>query len=262
MIRSLWTAASGMQAQSLNIDVISNNLANVNTSGFKRSKAEFQDLFYDTLRSAGVASSEGTQVPVGIQLGHGTRASAVNKIFSQGNMQRTQNDLDLALEGKGFFQVLQLNGEIAYTRSGAFKLDEEGRMVTADGFFLEPEISIPTDAVSMFIDLDGTVSVLLTGESQPTEIGTIELARLTNPAGLQNVGRNLYRPTQASGEAVTGTAGEDGLGIISQGYLEMSNVSVVDEMVNMITAQRAYELNSKAVQAADEMLQMANNVKR
>ena len=262
MIRSLWTAASGMQAQSLNIDVISNNLANVNTSGFKRGKAEFQDLFYDTLRSAGVASSEGTQVPVGIQLGHGTRASAVNKIFSQGNMQRTQNDLDLALEGKGFFQVLQLNGEIAYTRSGAFKLDEEGRMVTADGFFLEPEISIPTDAVSMFIDLDGTVSVLLTGESQPTEIGTIELARFINPAGLQNVGRNLYRPTQASGGAVTGTAGEDGLGIISQGYLEMSNVSVVDEMVNMITAQRAYELNSKAVQAADEMLQMANNVKR
>jgi len=262
MIRSLWTAASGMQAQSLNIDVISNNLANVNTSGFKRSKAEFQDLFYDTLRSAGVASSEGTQVPVGIQLGHGTRASAVNKIFSQGNMQRTQNNLDLALEGKGFFQIIQLNGQIAYTRAGAFKLDDEGRMVTADGFFLEPEISIPSDSISIFIELDGSVSVLQAGETEPTEIGTIELARFINPSGLQSVGRNLYLPTQASGEAVTGTAGQDGLGIISQGYLEMSNVSVVDEMVNMITAQRAYELNSKAVQAADEMLQMANNVKR
>ena len=262
MIRSLWTAASGMQAQSLNVDVISNNLANVNTNGFKRSKAEFQDLFYDTLRSAGVASSEGTQVPVGIQLGHGTRASAVAKIFSQGNMQHTQNNLDLALEGKGFFQVLQLNGEIAYTRDGGFKLDEEGRLVTADGFFLEPEIAVPTDSVSIFIEIDGTVSVLQVGESEPTEIGTIELARFINPSGLLSIGRNLYLPTQASGEAVTGTAGEDGLGTISQGYLEMSNVSVVDEMVNMITAQRAYELNSKAVQAADEMLQMANNVKR
>ena len=262
MIRSLWTAASGMQAQSLNIDVISNNLANVNTSGFKRGKAEFQDLFYDSLRSAGVASSEGTQVPVGIQLGHGTRTSAVNKIFSQGNMQQTKNTLDLALEGKGFFQILQLNGEIAYTRAGAFKLDEDGRMVTADGFFLEPEISVPADSVSISIELDGTVSVLLAGETEPTEIGTIELARFINPSGLQSIGRNLYRPTEASGEAVTGTAGEDGLGTISQGYLEMSNVSVVDEMVSMITAQRAYELNSKAIQAADEMLQMANNVKR
>ena len=262
MIRSLWTAASGMQAQSLNIDVISNNLANVNTSGFKRGKAEFQDLFYDSLRSAGVASSEGTQVPVGIQLGHGTRTSAVNKIFSQGNMQQTKNTLDLALEGKGFFQILQLNGEIAYTRAGAFKLDEDGRLVTADGFFLEPEISIPTDSVSISIELDGTVSVLQAGETEPTEIGTIELARFINPSGLNSIGRNLYQPTEASGEAVIGTAGEDGLGTISQGYLEMSNVSVVDEMVSMITAQRAYELNSKAIQAADEMLQMANNVKR
>jgi len=262
MIRSLWTAASGMQAQSLNIDVISNNLANVNTSGFKRGKAEFQDLFYDSLRSAGVASSEGTQVPVGIQLGHGTRTSAVNKIFSQGNMQQTKNTLDLALEGKGFFQILQLNGEIAYTRAGAFKLDEDGRLVTADGFFLEPEISIPTDSVSISIELDGTVSVLQAGETEPTEIGTIELARFINPSGLKSIGRNLYQPTEASGEAVIGTAGEDGLGTISQGYLEMSNVSVVDEMVSMITAQRAYELNSKAIQAADEMLQMANNVKR
>jgi flagellar basal-body rod protein FlgG len=262
MIRSLWTAASGMQAQSLNIDVISNNLANVNTSGFKRGKAEFQDLFYDSLRSAGVASSEGTQVPVGIQLGHGTRTAAVNKIFSQGNMQQTQNTLDLALEGKGFFQVLQLNGEIAYTRAGAFKLNEDGQLVTADGFFLEPEISIPTDSVSISIELDGTVSVMQAGETEPTEIGTIELARFINPAGLQSIGRNLYMPTEASGEAVIGIAGEDGLGTIAQGYLEMSNVSVVDEMVSMITAQRAYELNSKAIQAADEMLQMANNVKR
>ena len=262
MIRSLWTAASGMQAQSLNIDVISNNLANVNTIGFKKSRAEFQDLLYETLRAAGVASSEETQIPTGIQLGHGVRPAAVNMIFSQGNMQHTQNNLDLAIEGNGFFQVLHLNGEIAYTRDGAFKLNSEGQIVTADGFLLEPEISLPIDTVVLSIAIDGTVSVLQAGETEPTEIGTIEVARFINPSGLNGIGRNLYLPTSASGDPITGTAGEDGLGSISQGYLEMSNVSVVDEMVNMITAQRAYEINSKAVQAADEMLQMANNVKR
>jgi flagellar basal-body rod protein FlgG len=262
MIRSLWTAASGMQAQSLNIDVISNNLANVNTAGFKRSRAEFQDLLYETIRAAGVASSDVTQIPTGIQLGHGARPAAVNMIFSQGNMQHTQNNLDLAIEGNGFFQVLQINGEIAYTRAGAFKLNSDGQIVTADGFLLEPEISVPIDTVLLSIEIDGTVSVLQAGETEPTEIGTIEIARFINPSGLNGIGRNLYLETAASGVPITGTAGEDGLGTISQGYLEMSNVSVVDEMVNMITAQRAYEINSKAVQAADEMLQMANNVKR
>ena len=262
MIRSIWTAATGMQAQTLNIDVIANNLANVNTAGFKRSRADFQDLLYETLRPAGASSSEGTQVPVGIQLGHGTRPAAVNKIFLQGDFQKTDNELDLAVEGDGFFQILQLNGEIAYTRAGAFKLDSEGRIVTSDGFSLEPEITVPTDTVALSVGIDGTVSVVQAGETEASEIGTIELARFINPAGMHTIGRNLYVPTDASGDVVTGTAGEDGFGTIAQGYLEMSNVSVVDEMVNMIIAQRAYEINSKTIQTADDMLQMANNIKR
>lgn len=262
MLRSLWTAASGMQAQTLNIDVISNNLANVNTAGFKRSRADFQDLLYENMRSPGAPSSAGTQVPVGIQLGHGTRPAAVNKVFLQGGLQQTSNELDLAIEGQGFFQILQPDGELAYTRSGAFKLDSDGRIVTSDGFALEPEITVPSDSMALSVGMDGTVSVLQAGQSTPTDIGTIELARFLNPSGLQSLGRNLFRQTPASGEVINGTAGQDGLGPIAQGYLEMSNVNVVDEMVNMITAQRAYEINSKAIQAADEMLQMANNVKR
>ena len=262
MIRSLWTSATGMQAQALNLDVISNNLANVNTSGFKKSRAEFQDLLYETIKPAGTPSSQDTQVPTGIQLGHGTRPSTVLKIFSQGNMENTQNELDLAIEGDGFFQITLPNGETAYTRDGAFKLDSDGRIVNSDGFALEPEISIPSDALSISVGLDGTVSVLQTGESIPSEIGTIELARFVNPAGLISMGKNLFITSEASGDEMTGTAGEDGLGTLAQGFLEMSNVSVVDEMVNMITAQRAYESNSKAIQAADDMLQLANNVKR
>jgi flagellar basal-body rod protein FlgG len=262
MIRSLWTSATGMQAQALNLDVISNNLANVNTSGFKKSRAEFQDLLYETIRPAGTPSSQDTEVPTGIQLGHGTRPSTVLKIFSQGNMENTQNELDLAIEGDGFFQITLPNGETAYTRDGAFKLDSDGRIVNSDGFAMEPEISIPSDALSISVGLDGTVSVLQAGESIPSEIGTIELARFVNPAGLISMGKNLFITSEASGDEMTGTAGEDGLGTLAQGFLEMSNVSVVDEMVNMITAQRAYESNSKAIQAADDMLQLANNVKR
>jgi len=261
MLRTLWIAASGMEAQSLNIDVISNNLANVNTSGFKRSRADFQDLLYETLRPAGVASSTATQVPTGIQLGQGTRPVAVQKIFLQGDYQHTKNELDMAIEGDGFFQILQPNGEVAYTRAGAFKIDSEGRIVSSDGFFMEPEITVPSDSLSISIGTDGTVSILRAGETQPNEIGTIQLARFVNPAGLKSMGRNLYLPTFASGEAMIGTAGEDGFGTIAQGYLEMSNVSVVEEMVNMIIAQRAYEVNSKAIKTADEMLQIANNVR-
>jgi flagellar basal-body rod protein FlgG len=251
-----------MQAQALNLDVISNNLANVNTSGFKKSRAEFQDLLYETIRPAGTPSSQDTEVPAGIQLGHGTRPSTVLKIFSQGNMENTQNELDLAIEGDGFFQITLPNGEIAYTRDGAFKLDSGGRIVNSDGFTLEPEIAIPSDALSISVGLDGTVSVLQAGESIPSEIGTIELARFVNPAGLISMGKNLFTISEASGDEMTGIAGENGLGTLAQGFLEMSNVSVVDEMVNMITAQRAYESNSKAIQAADDMLQLANNVKR
>ncbi len=262
MIRSLWTSATGMQAQALNLDVIANNLANVNTAGFKKSRAEFQDLLYETLRPAGTASSQDTQVPAGIQIGHGTRPSTVLKIFSQGNMENTKNELDLAIEGDGFFQIILPNGETAYTRDGSFKLDSDGRIVNSDGFALEPEISIPSDALSISVGIDGTVSVLQAGDSTPSEIGTIELARFVNPAGLISTGRNLYITSEASGDEMTGTPGEDGLGSIAQGFLEMSNVSVVDEMVSMITAQRAYEVNSKSIQTADEMLQMANNLKR
>jgi flagellar basal-body rod protein FlgG len=251
-----------MQSQALNLDVISNNLANVNTSGFKKSRAEFQDLLYETLLPAGTASSQDTEIPAGIQLGHGTRPSTVLKIFSQGNMENTQNELDLAIEGDGFFQITLPNGETAYTRDGAFKLDSDGRIVNSDGFTMEPEIAIPSDAMSISVGLDGTVSVLQAGESIPSEIGTIELARFINPAGLISMGKNLFMPSEASGNEVIGTAGEDGMGTLAQGFLEMSNVSVVDEMVNMITAQRAYESNSKAIQAADDMLQLANNVKR
>jgi flagellar basal-body rod protein FlgG len=251
-----------MQAQALNLDVISNNLANVNTSGFKKSRAEFQDLLYETLLPAGTSSSQDTEIPAGIQLGHGTRPSTVLKLFSQGNMENTQNELDLAIEGDGFFQITLPNGETAYTRDGAFKLDSDGRIVNSDGFTMEPELAIPSDAMSISVGLDGTVSVLQAGESIPSEIGTIELARFINPAGLISMGKNLFMPSEASGNEVIGTAGEDGMGTLAQGFLEMSNVSVVDEMVNMITAQRAYESNSKAIQAADDMLQLANNVKR
>lgn len=262
MLRSLWTAASGMQAQTLNIDVISNNLANVGTSGFKKSRAEFQDLLYETLRAAGAASSDNTLVPTGIQIGHGTRPAAVNKIFLQGGLQQTKNELDLAIEGDGFFQILQPNGQTAYSRDGAFKIDDEGRIVNAHGYLLEPEIVIPADTVSVAVEIDGRVSVLQAGEIAAREIGTIELARFVNPAGLHAIGRNLYEPTDASGDRLIGTAGEDGMGTIAQGYLEGSNVEVVEEMVNMIVAQRAYETNSKVIQASDEMLQMANNVRR
>jgi flagellar basal-body rod protein FlgG len=251
-----------MQAQTTNIDVISNNLANVGTAGFKRSRADFQDLLYETIQPPGVSSGDTSQVPTGIQIGHGTRTVATQKMFIQGNFHRTENDLDLAIEGEGFFQILQNDGAVAYTRAGNFKIDSEGRMVSPDGFLLEPEIAIPTDALAVSIGPDGTVSVLQPGQAEPAEIGQLQLARFVNPAGLQAIGRSLFTRTAASGEASVGAPGVDGFGTLAQGYLEMSNVSVVDEMVNMITAQRAYEINSKAIQSADDMLQTANNLKR
>lgn len=262
MIRSLWTAATGMQAQTSNIDVISNNLANVNTVGFKRSRADFQDLLYETVRAPGTSTPGGSEVPTGIQVGHGTRQVSTQKIFMQGDFQHTRNELDMAIEGQGFFQIVQASGDIAYSRAGNFKIDSEGRIVTPDGFLMEPEITIPTDALAVSIGTDGAVSVLQPGAATPSVVGNIELARFVNPAGLQNIGRNLYIQTAASGDPATGTPGVDGYGTIAQGYLEMSNVSVVDEMVNMITAQRAYEINSKAIQAADDMLQLVNTLKR
>ena len=262
MIRSLWTAATGMQAQELNIDVIANNLANVNTSGFKKSRAEFQDLLYESMRPAGAASSADTTIPTGIQLGHGTRASAVQKIFTQGDFENSQNELDWAIEGDGFFQIELPNGDTSYSRCGEFKLDADGRIVNADGFPLVPQLTIPSDTISITVGMDGTVSVIQAGDSTPSEIGTLQLARFVNAAGLRSLGKNLFVPTEGSGDEIIGTPGEDGLGSIAQGFLEMSNVSVVDEMVGMITAQRAYETNSKVIQTSDEMLQMANNLKR
>ncbi|MBI3327986.1 MAG: flagellar basal-body rod protein FlgG [Nitrospinae bacterium] len=262
MIRALWSSASGMQAQQLNIDIIANNLANVNTAGFKRSRADFQDLLYQTLRVAGASSGGGNQVPTGMQLGHGARPAAIQKLFLQGDMQQTQNELDLAIEGSGFFQVLQPDGQMAYTRAGAFKLDKEGRIVTSDGFRLEPDLTIPSGATKISVASDGTVSALVPNSPAPAEVGTFSVVRFVNPAGLNSIGRNLYLQTAASGEPTQGKAGEEGFGTLAQGFLEMSNVSVVEEMVNMIAGQRAYEINSKAIQTADEMLQMANNIRR
>jgi len=262
MIRALWTAATGMAAQQLNVDNTANNLANVNTTGFKKSRVDFQDLLYQTLRPAGAIAAAGAQIPTGIQIGYGSRPVATQKIFTQGDYQQTGNALDLVIEGSGFFQVLMPDGSTAYTRSGSLKMDGDGRLVTSDGYAMEPEISVPEGWVDLSVGTDGTVSVMLTGESSPQEAGTIQLARFTNPAGLKSLGRNLYAATDTSGEAVPGTPGDEGLGTIAQGFLEMSNVNVVEEMVNLITGQRAYEINSRAIQTADEMLQAANSLRR
>jgi flagellar basal-body rod protein FlgG len=262
MMRSLWTAGSGMTAQQFNIDTIANNLANVNTAGFKKSRVDFQDLLYQSVRYAGTPVTQGAQIPTGIQIGHGVRPVATQKIFTQGTFQQTDNPLDLVIEGEGFFQVLMPDGTVAYTRDGAFKMDGEGRLVTSDGFTLEPEILVPSNTVTVSVGTDGTVSAVLDGESEPQNLGSIELVRFVNPAGLQSFGRNLLLATAASGEPILGTPGLEGFGAIAQGYLEISNVGVVEEMVNMIIAQRAYETNSKAIQASDEMLQTANNLRR
>jgi flagellar basal-body rod protein FlgG len=262
MMRSLWTAATGMAAQKLNIDVIANNLANVNTNGFKRSRADFQDLLYQNISLAGASSSSENIIPTGIQVGLGSRAVAVVKLFNQGDYQMTGNPLDIAIEGEGFFQVIQPNGEIAYTRAGSFKLNSEGNIVTSDGYKLEPSITIPANSNNITIGADGTVTVVQAGQTSTTKVGNIILGKFPNPSGLKGIGRNLYLPTDSSGEVVTGDPGTNGFGTLRQGSLEMSNVDIVEEMVNMIVAQRAYEINSKSIQASDEMLQMANNIKR
>ena len=261
MIRSLWTAASGMMAQQLNTDVIANNLANVNTTGFKRSRADFQDLLYQTRRPAGTSDASGSEMPVGIQVGHGTRPVAVQKMLTQGDYLETGNDLDMVIEGDGFFQIEMPNGNIAYTRAGSFKQDSQGRIVTSDGFLMKDNINIPSDALRTVIRADGTV-LAQTSEQDMEAIGNIELARFANPAGLNSIGRNLYLITISSGQPVTDIPGMNGFGTIGQQSLEMSNVQVVEEMVSLIVAQRAYEINSKSVQTADEMLGMANNLRR
>ncbi len=262
MLRSMWIAATGMESQQLNIDIISNNLANVNTVGFKKSRADFEDLLYQNMKMPGAASSPTTQVPTGIQIGQGVRPVATQKMFTVGNLQQTGNPLDLAIEGDGFFQVTTPEGNIVYTRDGAFKLNSGGDLVTSNGYLLEPSITIPSDTTAIYVSADGIVSVQQAGSSAPTTVGNIELARFLNSGGLQAVGRNLFTQTESSGVPLTSIPGQDGAGTIAQAFLEMSNVSVVEEMVNMIVAQRAYEINSKSIQTADDMLQMANNLRR
>lgn len=261
MIRALWTAATGMQSQQTNMDVIANNLANVNSSGFKKSRADFQDILYQTTRAAG-AGVDGGEVPTGIQIGLGSRVAAVQKVFTTGDFMQTENELDVAIEGPGFFQVVLPDGTDAYTRSGALKKDSTGRLVTSDGFPLVPEIVIPEGSTSVSIGSGGTVDVLLDGESTPTEVGVIELIRFGNPSGLKSLGRSLYAETPTTGAPIAGTPGEAGFGSLSQGFLEGSNVNIMEEMVNMIAGQRAYEVNSKSIKTADEMLSITSQLVR
>ena len=262
MIRALNSAASGMEAQQLMIDNISNNLANVNTTGYKKSRTEFQDLIYQTLKSVGASSSGLDASPGQIQVGHGARTVSTQKDYSQGEPIATQNPLDMAINGTGFFQIYMPDGTLAYTRDGSFKLSADGTLITSDGYVLEPEIVLPTDTASIAIDSEGVVSVILIGDTDPQEVGQIELARFMNPVGLSNIGQNLCKPTAASGDPIIGNPGTEGFGTVFQGYLEGSNVEVIEEMVNMIVAQRAYEVNSKAIKTAEDMLSVANNLKR
>ncbi|HEU4401280.1 MAG TPA: flagellar basal-body rod protein FlgG [Candidatus Polarisedimenticolia bacterium] len=262
MQRALWSAASGMQAQQLQIDTIANNLANVNTNGFKRSRAEFQDLLYQTITAPGAPSSATTRNPAGLQLGLGVKPGSVKKIFGQGDFKKTDNPLDVVIQGQGFFKVLLPDGTLSYTRDGAFTTNRDGQLVNAQGYTLDPPVTLPPDTLSVTVGADGTVSVTQPGQAAATQVGQIELGNFVNPTGLLSLGGNLFQPTGASGDAVDGTPGLDGLGTIGQGFLEVSNVSIVSELVDMIAAQRAYELNSRAIRASDEMMQQLNSLVR
>ena len=261
MLRALRTAALGMSAQQNSVDNTANNLANANTTGYKRSTVVFQDLLYQNVRAGGEEAAGGA-APASMQMGHGAAAVATMRNFGQGSMTETGNSLDLAINGDGFFQVRRPDGSIAFTRDGTFTLSDDGELVTQNGLLVEPDVIIPPEAVEVNVSQDGIVMARLQGEPDPIELGQVELARFANPAGLRGLGGNLYEPTDASGEPTIGIPGTDGLGMISQGYLEAANVDVVQEMVNLISAQRAYELNSKMVTTSEEMLQIANNVKR
>ena len=263
MIRALYSAASGMTAQQLNLDNIANNLANASTAGFKQRRVQFQDLMYQTMVQPGAAAGQQTVVPVGLQLGLGTRTSGNEIVFSQGSFAQTDNPLDIAIQGKGFFQVRRASGELAYTRAGTFQVDKTGTIVTAEGDALEPQITIPAEAQAVVIASDGTVTYSMPNQTNTQQAGQIQLANFQNPAGLNGLGNNLYAPTDASGDATVGTpGGAEGLGSLMQGYTEQSNVSVVEEFINLIVAQRGYEANSKVVQAADNMYQQVNQLSR
>lgn len=261
MMRAIYTATTGMLGQQLNIDTISNNIANVNTTAYKKQRAEFSDLFYQTLQNAGVATSENTISPTGMSVGLGVSPDGINKLFSQGSLKETENNLDLAITGKGFFQVQMPDGQRGYTRSGNFKLDNNGNIVTSEGYQIIPQITIPEEAVQISIATDGTVSAVQNnGQSQI--IGQIQMANFMNPNGLHPLGGNMYIATNASGDPIVGAGNQNGMGAIKQGFLELSNVRLVEEMSDLITGQRAYEANSKSIQTADSMLQIINGLKR
>jgi flagellar basal-body rod protein FlgG len=256
---ALWAAKTGLDAQQTRMAVISNNLANVNTAGFKRDRAVFEDLLYQNVRQPGAQSSQDTQLPSGLSIGTGVRVVATEKLFTQGNFTKTDNPTDLAIEGRGFFEILKPDGTSAYTRDGSFQIDAQGQLVNSNGFALQPGITIPSNTTSVSIGIDGTVTAQSAGNPTPTQIGTIQLVDFINPAGLQAIGGNLFSETPASGNPQQGTAGLAGLGNLVQGSIETSNVNVVEEMVSMIETQRAYEINSKAISTADGMLQYLNN---
>jgi len=261
MFHALYTAASGMTAQQLNLDNISNNLANASTTGFRRRRLQFQDMLYQNLVVPGSAATQQTTVPEGLQVGLGTRSAASEMIQSPGEYTQTDNPLDMAIQGLGFFQVQLPNGQIAYTRSGAFHLDAQGSLVTSDGDPLQPTVTIPTGALSTSIGSDGTVTVTQQGQQQAQQVGTIQLALFPNPGGLNSIGKNLFLATTASGDPIVGTpGGTEGLGTLQQGMLEEANVNIVDEFIQLVLAQRSYEANSKVVRAVDEMLQQVNNM--
>jgi len=264
MMRSLWTAASGMIGQQFNIDTIAHNLSNVNTTGYKKVRPDFEDLLYQTIRLAGTPATRDTLVPTGIQVGHGVRPAATQKMYHQGSLQNTGNKLDLAIEGEGFYRVQLYDGTFGFTRDGSFKIDSNGQIVNSNGYKLSPEIIMPEGFVYSDISFsqDGMVTVKVAGDDTPIEVGQIQIYRFVNPAGLKSIGQNLAKNTQASGVPIAGRPGYSGMGKVHQGFLEMSNVQVVEEMVNMIVAQRAYELNSKAIITTDSMLATANALKR
>lgn len=261
MMIALTSAATGMEAQQVVIDIIANNLANVNTVGFKKSRGDFQDLLYHTIKAPGTSTAQGFENPTGLQIGQGTRTVATQRIHSTGQFKNTTNPLDVAIEGNGFFQVQSPTGELLYTRSGTFRTDSQGQIVTSDGYLLEPAISIPPEATSVSIAADGTVSVTLAGQTDAQEIGQIQLTSFVNPAGLEATGRGFYRPTTASGTAQQVTPGSEGSGTLAQGFVETSNVQVVEEMIDMIVGQRAYEINSKVIQTADQMLRTVTQLR-
>jgi flagellar basal-body rod protein FlgG len=264
MMRSLWTAASGMIGQQFNIDTIANNISNVNTTGFKKNRADFEDLLYQTTRVAGTPATEMTVVPSGVQFGHGVKVSSTQKLFEQGSLQATGNVSDLALQGEGFFRIMLMDGTYGYTRDGAFKIDSNGQLVTSNGYRVMPEVILPENFVreSLNISQDGRINVKVAGSDDPVEVGLMEVYRFVNPAGLQAIGENTFKESNASGNSIGGRPGMGGMGKVVQNFLEMSNVSVVKEMVNMIVAQRAYEFNSKAIITSDTMLGIATNLKR